>query len=280
MQASSESRQAVVCLTVDNLGEAADLGSGVWPQDAPLGEHFTVNVAERLLGLLQRSRLSATFFIEAFNATIYPGLLAEIASEGHEIACHAWQHEQWSALSPMQERELLTRSTAALRELKLDVVGFRPPGGQVTAHTPAILSELGYRYHSPAGSRPGIAEGLAVIPFNWQLVDAFFYAPSFAGLRARHRAAAEPEGSKALREAFVEALRSAAAAREQVTLLFHPLLLADETALSALESVLCVIDELAGEGTVQCLTMGAFADRMLAAPELFCDPAVDEATWA
>ncbi|MHB1539162.1 MAG: polysaccharide deacetylase family protein [Solirubrobacteraceae bacterium] len=266
-------------MTIDNLGEAAELGSGTWPEDAPLGSHFTVGVVERLLELLGRNGVSATFFFESSNAEIYPNLLREIAREGHEIGCHAWRHESWSGLSPYAERELLERSTQALRALDLDPVGFRPPGGQVTPHTAGLLEELGYRYHSPAGLRAGVLGGLAVIPFEWQLVDAFFYAPSFAGLRMRYGSTPEPRSPDALRQAFADALRRNATAGEPTTLLFHPMLLAEEASFTAVARVLADVRGLVEGDVAECVTMRELADRMLGSPELFPEPLLDESTW-
>jgi hypothetical protein len=41
---------AAVSVTFDNLGEAAQLELGMWPEDVPQGEHFTVrDVLPRLL---------------------------------------------------------------------------------------------------------------------------------------------------------------------------------------------------------------------------------------
>jgi peptidoglycan/xylan/chitin deacetylase (PgdA/CDA1 family) len=270
----------VLCLTFDNLGEAADLGAGSWSPDAPLGRHFSVGVVRRLLDLLDRHRLHATFFVEAFNAELYPAVLREIADRGHEVACHAWQHESWGALAPARERELLTRCTDALRGIGLEPVGFRPPGGQVTARTPRRLAELGYRYYSPAGSRAGMADGLAVLPFAWELIDAFFYAPPLAGLRERHGLPREPQAPATLRSRVVEAVQEGARHAAVTTLLFHPFLLDDPARLRAFEDVLIRARALADAGALECLTMRAAAERLLAHPGEQPAPEVDAATWA
>lgn len=272
--------RGVVCITIDNLGEAAEIGEGTWPQDAPIGQHFTVDVIRRVLRALHGRGLSATFFIEAANAEIYPALLDEISAAGHEVACHAWQHEQWSALSPEQERDVLIRSTSGFRELGLELAGFRPPGGQITSETPRLLGNLGYRYYSPAGARAGISDGLAVIPFHWRLVDAFFYVAPFASLRERFGKSSEPQSPTALREDCEAALQQSAAAGEQITLLFHPMLLDEPEAFSAFESVLTRVRAIIDEGAAECLTMREVANRMLGAPQLYGEPVLDTSTWS
>jgi len=273
--------KGVCCLTIDNLGEAAEIGEGSWPSERPVGRHFTLSVVQRLLGSLEVHKLTATFFIEAMNAELYPELLREIVDRGHEVGCHAWQHERWNTLSRSAERSVLARSTRAFRDLAVEPVGFRPPGGQITAHTPELLRELGYRYHSPAGSRAGIADGLAVIPFEWRMVDAFFYASSFAGLRERYRSApVERPASVEVAECLLDPIRDAAASRSQATVVFHPLLLREPAAFEAFEHVLAGIDELVAHGRLECLTMAAYAERLLTSTGTPVTPLVDEATWA
>ena len=108
----------VLSLTVDNLGEAAELEMGALPTETPLGRHETaVAVVPRLLGQLDQRGISATFFIEGLNAEIYPDLLREIAGRGHEIGFHAWRHEQWGELSAAEQAANLERGLAAFGRL-------------------------------------------------------------------------------------------------------------------------------------------------------------------
>jgi peptidoglycan/xylan/chitin deacetylase (PgdA/CDA1 family) len=271
-----------VCLTVDNLGEAAELGDGTWPAGAPVGRHFTVGVVERMLDLLGEHGVPATFFVEASNAEVYPDLLRAIAAHGHEVACHAWRHEVWSSLSPAEERALLERCTRALRSIGVDPVGLRPPGGLMTPATPRVLAELGYRYCSPAGTRPGVTGDVAVVPFAWRLVDAYDYAPSFAPLRARDEDAGGATGqpADALRARFLTTVRDNVARGRTTTLVFHPMFLAERAALDAFVAVLAELRALQDAGTLVCRRMESYARDLLAAPAPRPAPVVDEGTWA
>jgi peptidoglycan/xylan/chitin deacetylase (PgdA/CDA1 family) len=83
-------------VTFDNLGEAAELELGLWPEGKALGGHPSVaRTLPRLLNLLEQAGVRATFFVEGLNAELYPDALRSIAAAGHEVACHAWRHEQW-----------------------------------------------------------------------------------------------------------------------------------------------------------------------------------------
>ena len=57
-----------IALTFDNLGEAADLERGLWPESEPLGAHVSVTaVLPRLLDELDELGLRATVCVEAIN---------------------------------------------------------------------------------------------------------------------------------------------------------------------------------------------------------------------
>ncbi len=192
---------ATVSVTFDNLGEAAELERGTWPEDRPLGEHFSVRESlPQLLALLAREDLRATFFVEGLNGELYPEALRGLRAAGHEVACHGWRHEPWHEVS--DEAERLARARDALG----GPTGFRPPGGRLNADTPEILAALGYRYCSPAGDRAGRLGGLAVLPFRWELIDAYFYLPHFASRRAERGDPEAPMEPATLRERVLAAL--------------------------------------------------------------------------
>lgn len=274
---------AAVSVTFDNLGEAAQLQLGMWPDDVPQGQHFTVTeVLPRLLELLAARGLRATFFVEGLNAEMYPDALHTAAAAGHEVAVHAWRHEEWAALDAATEAALLERATGALRSIGLEPRGFRPPGGGLTAHTLALLAAHGYSYVSPAGAREGLLNGLAVLPFRWPLVDAYAFLPQFAGLRERYGAGAEPHGPEWMRDAMIAALREHSAREGHLTLLFHPFSVAftGEQGWSALDAVLAETARLADTGAIAAPRMDEAAAAMRARPQDLCHPPqLDDATW-
>jgi peptidoglycan/xylan/chitin deacetylase (PgdA/CDA1 family) len=272
-----------VSVTFDNLGEAAQLELGMWPRDVPRGQHFTVlEVLPRLLELLAARGVHATFFVEGLNAEMYPDALQALAGAGHEVAVHAWRHEEWAALDADSEAALLARATGALRSIGLEPRGFRPPGGGLTARTLALLAEHGYTYVSPAGEREGLLDGLAVLPFRWPLVDAYAYLPQFAGLRERYGGSPDPYGPERMREEMTAALRAHAERGGHLALLFHPFSVAftGEDGWAALDAVLGETARLAGTDAVTVPRMDEAAAWMLARPEDFDHPPqLDDATW-
>ncbi len=255
---------ATVSVTFDNLGEAAELERGTWPEDQPLGEHFSVREAlPELLGLLAREDLRATFFLEGLNGELYPDALAGLHAAGHEVACHGWRHEPWHGVS--DERGRLERARDALG----GPVGFRPPGGRLNAATPRLLRELRYRYCSPAGSGAGRLEGLAVLPFRWELIDAYYYVPHFAALRERNGDPEAPMEPGAVRERMLAALDAHTGGH--LVLLFHPFLLT-----AGPDALAVVADVLSRAAEFECVRMDAAAAAL---PEDAGPPELDDTSW-
>jgi peptidoglycan/xylan/chitin deacetylase (PgdA/CDA1 family) len=252
-----------IVLTIDNLGEAAELEHGTWPAGAPRGRHPSVTrVLPRLLDLLDAIALRATFFVEAVNTRDYPAALLEIAARGHELGYHAWRHERWAGLSPAEEQDVIARSFAAYARLGLAVRAFRPPGGGLNPHTSRRLRAAGVAWCSAQGERAGVDDAaMAHLPFRWDLVDAtYLYAP-FAGLRAERSLSERPlapDEAVARLTAAIDAEPDPLAA----TLVLHPFLMTEE-AWPAYEGLLRELAGRAAAGDVRVLPGGAVAAELL-----------------
>ena len=256
-------------VTFDNLGEAAQLELGMWPEGVPEGQHFTVvEVLPRLLELLATRKLKATFFVEGLNAEMYPQALHTIVAAGHEVAVHGWRHEEWAALDEESEAALLERATDAMRGIGIEPSGFRPPGGGMTERTLALLAEHGYDYVSPAGEREGLLEGLAVLPFRWPLVDAYAYLPTFAGLRERYGGEPDPLTPEEMTREMIAALQNHSEQEGHLALLFHPFSVAftGDPGWEALENVLGETVRLAETGAITMMRMDEAATQCSSAP--------------
>jgi peptidoglycan/xylan/chitin deacetylase (PgdA/CDA1 family) len=261
-------RRAAVAVTFDNLGEVTELERGQWPAGAPLGRHFSVcRALPRLLELLRELELRATFFVEGLNTELYPEALQEIAAAGHEVAYHGWRHEPWAGLAPARERELLARGVDALSALGLRPAGFRPPGGALTEETLGALRELGFTYCSPAGRDAGVRAGLAVLPFRWELIDAFHYLPHFGDRRQAVLGAADPLPPAALRRTLAAALDETVRDAGLLVLLFHPFLADAPERLDAIAGVLRGVRDRIEAGTAWSAPLRELAAWMRAQPE-------------
>jgi peptidoglycan/xylan/chitin deacetylase (PgdA/CDA1 family) len=201
-----------------------------------------------VLDSLDASGLRATFFVEAINCELYPDAVREIAARGHELGMHGWQHEQWGGLSVGRERSLLEKSSRAFKSLGLGVSGFRPPGGELTATSVGLLRDVGVRWCSPAGGEFGVRDGLAWVPFEWELVDAYYLMPEFSNLRVARGEPAEPLDAGTLAARLREAVRSVARASARATVILHPFLMLDPAWREGAGELLSGIGELARSG--------------------------------
>src|SRR5678815_5315821 len=68
--------------------------------------------APRILRLLARYEVPATFYVPAVSALLYPDEQRRVVAEGHEIGIHGWIHELNSTLSYDAERDLMLRSAS------------------------------------------------------------------------------------------------------------------------------------------------------------------------
>jgi len=274
-----EGRRAAVSLTFDNLGEAAEIELGLRGADEPRGGHWSVASAlPVVLSELAGAGLPATFFVEGVNAETYPEALRSIVAAGHEVGYHAWCHEAWDRLSAAQEAENLDRGLAALRGIGLEVAGFRPPGGLISAQTAALLAERGVRHCSPAGGAPGLDGGVAVLPFAWPAVDVFHVLPQFAALRAHVGGSGEAGGPDAVRAALLAAVEQAVADGGHAMLVLHTWMA--EGVREALHDVLVRCAAGAASGELWVARCDAVADWVAAHPGDFAaGPLLDRTSW-
>jgi len=118
--------------------------------------HFAANEGlDRLLAVLAKHGLRATFAVPAVIADLYPRRVAQLIACGHELAANGFRHEDVSALRRDEEKARLDLTTKMLTEIS----GRRPTGwfslprqadpfagGTISANTMELLIEAGYGY--------------------------------------------------------------------------------------------------------------------------------------
>ncbi|MCW2643014.1 MAG: codA2 [Dactylosporangium sp.] len=150
--------------------------------------------APRILRLLQRHGLRATFYVPGYTAERYPELVGKIADAGHEIAHHGYLHEAVRGMSPADEATMLDRGLTALKRVAgLRPVGYRAPMWETTYATPGLLLDRGFEYDSSlmdcdvpyvlAEHGGPDARSLVEIPVHWALDDweQYAYVPEVFG---------------------------------------------------------------------------------------------------
>jgi polysaccharide deacetylase family protein (PEP-CTERM system associated) len=164
--------------------------NGIIPRDQwDSCESRVENNTIRLLDLLDRHKVRATFFVLGWVAERRPDLVREVFRRGHEIATHGYSHRLLTSMTPEEFRADLDRSLEVLATcVSAPVLGFRAPSFSVTRATwwaLEILRSRGLRYDSsifPVGFHPdygvpdsrleahSILDGLLEVPMSCALL--------------------------------------------------------------------------------------------------------------
>lgn len=103
----------------------------------------------KLLAVLERYGVKATFFIPGAVVKCYPEAVASIVAHGHEIGCHGNNHEILAHMTAEEQRKALMEARELLTEAAGKApLGFRMPEGEISEETLVIAKELGFTYSS------------------------------------------------------------------------------------------------------------------------------------
>lgn len=110
------------------------------------------NNTRRLLDLFDEREVKATFFVLGWVAERVPNLVREIASRGHEIACHGYSHQLVYNQTPNKFREETLHSKQLLEDIvQVPVRGYRAASYSITERSRwalDIIAEAGFDYDS------------------------------------------------------------------------------------------------------------------------------------
>jgi peptidoglycan-N-acetylglucosamine deacetylase len=186
--------RVAVALSFDSdheTGELREGGNSIGRMSQ--GEYGARAGVPRILGLLERHGVPATFFVPAVAALAHPEEQRRVVAEGHEVAIHGWIHELNSTLPYQAERDLQMRAADTLaRVAGAPPVGIRTPSWDFSPNTLKITREMGLLYDSSlmADDEPyelideGEPSGVVELPVEWIRDDAVYFAMQrFSGLR-------------------------------------------------------------------------------------------------
>jgi peptidoglycan/xylan/chitin deacetylase (PgdA/CDA1 family) len=147
------------------------------------GEYGSRQGVPRILALLEKHGVRATFFVPGVSALLHEDEQRRVAAEGHEIGIHGWIHELNSILPYDAERDLMLRSADTLERVTgRRPVGLRTPSWDFSPHTLCIEREMGLLYDSSLMAdvdcyellEEGEPTGIVELPVEWIRDDAAY----------------------------------------------------------------------------------------------------------
>jgi peptidoglycan/xylan/chitin deacetylase (PgdA/CDA1 family) len=124
-------------------------GGEAFIRSLSLGNYGPKRSVPRILELLAKYHLPATFFVPAKIMAENPDLLRTVDRAGHEIGHHGYSHERFVDLTRDEQKAIILRSQAIFRQvIGKEVRGYRTPSGDWSGETAGLLHELGFVYSS------------------------------------------------------------------------------------------------------------------------------------
>jgi peptidoglycan/xylan/chitin deacetylase (PgdA/CDA1 family) len=205
-----EPPRLTVALTIDGDSISDAVRRGDPPVKLSHGEFGARVGIPRILDLLEREAIPATWFMPGHTLVTFPEATDAILARGHELACHGWYHEDFAETPVEEQRDILGRSVDVVQRLTgAPPSGFRAPYWALSPRTLELVEQAGFVYDSSLmgddyrlyrvrhGDRHTVADGTAwgregsliEVPVYWALDDWPFFepGPSRDGLTAPSR---------------------------------------------------------------------------------------------
>jgi peptidoglycan/xylan/chitin deacetylase (PgdA/CDA1 family) len=174
--------RVAVCLSFDDDTEAPLLRDGTTsPTTLSASEFGAGSGTSRILAMLERYQVPATFFVTGVDALLHPEMLAAILKSGrHEVGVHGWIHEFPPRLGEGEEERLLDKAIDYLTKATgKRPLGYRAPSWAFSPRTLELIRKKGFLYDSSleAMDEPyeimsgGQPTGVVELAIDWTLTE-------------------------------------------------------------------------------------------------------------
>ena len=258
----------LVCLTFDFDTQSAFISRGLTtPTPLSRGE-FGAIASGRILDMLKRYGIPATWFIPGFTIESWPKQCERVVAAGHEVAHHSWAHIPPANQTLAEEEADLVRANDAIRRLTgKPARGYRSPSWDLSDHTLDLLVKHGFvydsslmggdylPYHPRRGDKAVLGEtfgfgttvALIELPISWSLDDY----PHFEFLRMPNSIQTGLQSARTVMESWLDEFLYMKKTVEWgvLTYTMHPLVIGRGYRMLAFEHL---VDQLTAEGAVFC----------------------------
>jgi peptidoglycan/xylan/chitin deacetylase (PgdA/CDA1 family) len=247
------------------------------PVTLSLGQYGIEEGVPRILRMLEKYELFATFFVPGYIADKYPEVVRAIDVRNHEIGNHSWTHTYPDKMESamVEEQEYVATSDLLEKLTGKRPKGYRSPAWEFSAYTIDILERMGdIEYSSNMMNRDRVSylkvngkeSPLVEIPIHWVLDDAAFwlYSVRIPGKAIQPLEAVESFWKaefSALYEEFEMELAEKGDSDICFVLTCHPQVIGRPARMKVLESV---IKHILRHEKVQFMTAGDVAARFKA----------------
>jgi|SRR5450756_556136 len=217
----------------------------------------------RILEMLERQKIPATFFVPGLTAERWPETVSSIVAAGHEVGLHGYMHFSPTRLSNEGQRVEVEKGLHALNELGIQPTGCRVPVWAPTIWTYELLLEYGMKYDTSLmdDDRPYVLETpwgqLAELPPHWMLDDWEQFAYLLDPYIGRHI-----ESTRKVYEIWADELDAMRKTHSLLILTLHPLIIGRPSRLALVERF---IEFAKDRGDVAFFSCDSLADKVCAA---------------
>ncbi len=157
-----------VCFTVDMEDWYQGIGL---PADQWNNYEKRIKIGhDKLLALLSKHKVKATYFILGKVIEEFPELVQQVKDEGHELACHTYSHPFLYQISPDEFRKEIKKCKELITPYQQGYAGFRAPYFSIDNRNLwalDILKEEGFSYDSSIF--PGSTARTGIAGFNKEI---------------------------------------------------------------------------------------------------------------
>jgi peptidoglycan/xylan/chitin deacetylase (PgdA/CDA1 family) len=140
---------STVCLSFDFDALSVWFGyERTTPAMLARGEYGARVGVPRVLELLERNGIRATFFVPGHTVESFPRETESILERGHEVAHHSYAHVDPSQQSREEELADMQRALDVLERIGVRPLGYRSPSADLSASTLELVEEHGFVYDS------------------------------------------------------------------------------------------------------------------------------------
>ncbi len=223
------------------------------------GRYGVVRGTPRILTLLDRYAIPASFYVPGLTSDWYPHLVPQLLEAGHEIGHHGYLHLRTDKATDAEQREEIEKGLEALERAGAPRPrGYRSPAWEMTPETFDLLKEYDFLYDSSCmgDDRPYVETwergSILELPVHWSLDDW----PRFGWSIDTGGNVVDPAE---LFSSWTEEYRNARAEGRHLVLTMHPEVIGRAYRLAYLDRLLEV---MASDGGVWFATMDQVAEHV------------------